>query len=97
MRDPNIEPKGIGAGTLILSFLGGATVGAAAALLLAPRSGEATRRRIKDVVTESGQRIKDVATDTGQRISRVPEAINEATGVAARVFAETLKDQHVSH
>ena len=44
MRD-----EGYGSGSLLLSFLLGGVVGAGLALLLAPQSGEETRRRIKDM------------------------------------------------
>lgn len=40
------------------AFIGGAIVGAAAALLLAPESGEETRKKIKDSVDTEYQALK---------------------------------------
>lgn len=36
----------------LLAFIGGAVAGAAAALLLAPKSGEQTRKEMKDIIDE---------------------------------------------
>ena len=66
---------------LFLAFAGGALVGGAAALLLAPRSGAETRRRI----TGAAHDTKEVAT-------RMPQAIREATSAAQEAFAAALKE-----
>lgn len=42
----------------ILAFIGGAVAGATVALLLAPRSGEQTRKMIKDFVEKEVDNIK---------------------------------------
>jgi len=42
----------------LFAFIGGAIVGAAAALLLAPESGEETRKKIKDSVDTEYQALK---------------------------------------
>lgn len=39
---------------LLYAFLGGAIVGAGAAILYAPEKGEETRRRIKDLLRKRG-------------------------------------------
>jgi gas vesicle protein len=51
------EEGGYGSGSILLSFLLGGLVGAGVALLFAPRSGEETRRRIKELTEE----VKDKA------------------------------------
>jgi gas vesicle protein len=66
---------------LFLAFAGGALVGGAAALLLAPRSGVETRRRITGAVHDA----KGVT-------SRVPQAIREASSAAQAAFAAVLKE-----
>ncbi len=55
--------------TLILIFLGlGVTVGAVIALLLAPRSGDATRTEIADAVEQG---IEEGRKASGETISRL--------------------------
>ena len=43
--------------SIIAAFLGGAIVGAAAGVLLAPEKGIDTRKRIKEVLREKGIRL----------------------------------------
>jgi gas vesicle protein len=78
---------GFGTGTVILAVLGGAAVGAAVALLLAPRSGRETRRQI---VGYAGK-AKETA-------SRVPEALKQASHVAMEVLSDGAEPvRHVRH
>lgn len=53
------EEGGYGAGSILLSFLLGGLVGAGVALLFAPRSGEETRRRIKELTEEVKEKAED--------------------------------------
>jgi gas vesicle protein len=73
------RPRGGGL-TLFLAFVGGALAGGTAAMLLAPRSGADTRRRLAGAVDGT----KDVA-------SRVPKAIHQASHAAQAAFAAALK------
>lgn len=47
----------------ILTFLGGAFLGAIVALLLAPEKGEITRRKIKEKLEEKGIRLSPEELD----------------------------------
>jgi gas vesicle protein len=49
------------AGTIILAFVLGAVTGAAVALLMAPASGQETRRRLADRAREGADRAREVA------------------------------------
>lgn len=49
--------------TLLYAFLGGAIVGAGAALLLAPEKGEALRSRICRILRRNGIKISDDEVD----------------------------------
>jgi gas vesicle protein len=62
---------------LFLAFVGGALVGGAAAVLLAPRSGPEMRRRISGAVHDT---------------KRIPQAIREASSAAQAAFAAALKE-----
>ena len=66
---------------ILVAFVGGAPVGGAAAILLARRSGEETRRRISEALGQG----KDAAT-------RVPHAIREASNAAQTAFAAAMKE-----
>lgn len=52
----------------VLFFLGGAAVGAAVALLLAPESGQKTRRRIKRFVEDEKDKLVDAYDNVRERI-----------------------------
>jgi gas vesicle protein len=67
--------------SLFLAFVGGALVGGTAAVLLAPRSGAETRRRLAGAVDET----KDVA-------SRVPRAFRQASSAAQAAFTAALQE-----
>jgi gas vesicle protein len=75
------DDGGGGASGVILAFLVGALSGAAAAVLLAPRSGRETREML-------GERWRD-AQDRGRNLSeqalqRGRDAVDEATGYVDR-------------
>lgn len=79
MNEPDrFEPGGV---MLFLTFIGGALVGGAAAVLLAPRSRAETRRRIVNAVDEA----RDLA-------SLVPNVIREAASAAQAAFAKALEE-----
>jgi hypothetical protein len=63
----------------ILLFLGGAAIGATAALLVAPMSGRDTRRK-----------LKQVSDDWAHRASLVPPAIRKATVAGKEAFVLAL-------
>ena len=50
-------------GYCFFSFLGGAIVGAVAALLLAPDSGENTRHKLADKIKCGEKKVKDALRD----------------------------------
>jgi gas vesicle protein len=66
-----------GGGNFLAGFLVGATIGAIAALLLAPKSG----RELRESLTEEGKKLKDRAVDEGRRFvekAEMPEAVRKA-------------------
>jgi gas vesicle protein len=81
MTQTETERSRAGGFTLFLVFVGGALVGGTAALLLAPRSGAETRRRITGAVG-----------DTREVASRMPGALRQASSAAQAAFTAALKE-----
>jgi gas vesicle protein len=75
--------SGYGAMGIAFAFLGGALAGAGAALLLAPRSGAETRKRIGDAVQHSGDQV-----------ARTRAAAAEAASAARQAFAVAMREEH---
>ena len=73
-------------GTSILWFLGGALVGAAAALLLAPESGQRTRRKLIKQARKSGRVLGDSASDIYEKGRDLYERGREIAEDAAEMF-----------
>jgi gas vesicle protein len=65
--------RGFGS-TALLVFLGGAALGAVAALLLAPQSGRKTREQLRTYARKAEDSLREVANEAGQRFE---EALNE--------------------
>jgi gas vesicle protein len=78
LRPP--DRQGSGPIALWLAFAGGALLGGAVAVLLAPRSGAETRRR-----------LAGVADGGNDFMVRLPEALREASEAAQAAFSEVLK------
>ena len=66
------------AGTIVVSFVLGALTGAAIALLLAPASGEETRRVLSDKAKEGRDKASDAARQGREFINRQRENIATA-------------------
>ncbi|MFT3917571.1 MAG: YtxH domain-containing protein [Anaeromyxobacteraceae bacterium] len=73
---------GYGGVTVLLAFLGGAAVGAALALLLAPRSGAEARRRL------AGK-----AGEVGDAVSRGAKVAREAALAAEAAFTSAMAEE----
>lgn len=66
-----------GRGNTLLAFLVGGVIGAGLALLYAPDSGAATRRKIKDTVDDAGDWAKDAYQDTRYKVVEGAERLKE--------------------
>ncbi|MDA8388106.1 MAG: YtxH domain-containing protein [Nitrospiraceae bacterium] len=75
------DASGRSGGKVFLAFTLGALVGAAAAVLFAPASGEETRKRIKDftedVTGKAGGYVSDAKKRVNDGLSRGKEAISD--------------------
>jgi gas vesicle protein len=67
-----------GAGTIITAFILGALTGAAVALLVAPQSGEETRRMIGDKAREGADRAAEAARQGREIYNRQKQNIASA-------------------
>jgi gas vesicle protein len=67
-----------GAGTVVVAFVLGAMTGAAIALLLAPASGEETRRILAEKAKEGREKASDAARQGREFVNRQRENIASA-------------------
>ena len=67
-----------GAGSIITAFILGALTGAAVALLVAPQTGEETRRMIGDKAREGADRAAEAARQGRDMLNRQKENISSA-------------------
>lgn len=70
---------------VFLAFLGGAAAGAAAALLLAPQSGEQTR-----------EQLLGYANQGKEGVTRVPQALKSAYAQASEVAKDAFTEAYRS-
>ena len=81
-------------GELLVAFLAGTLVGAAAALMTAPQSGRRTRRQIKRAAEDAQSYLEDVGEDLIEKgrelIERGRETADETVkGIGKRVKQAT--------
>ncbi|BET57469.1 YtxH domain-containing protein [Geobacter sp. 60473] len=62
------EERGTSVGTVFLSFLAGAAVGAGLGLLLAPKTGREMRENILDMTDEALDKIKGLTKEAQSKI-----------------------------
>lgn len=65
--------NGAGVGAVLLSFLAGAAVGAGVALLVAPKSGEELRGKIKNFADDAIDKIKEYTSEAQDKIKSTIE------------------------
>lgn len=63
------EEGGFSSGSILLSFLLGGMVGAGLALLMAPQSGQETRRRIKELAEDVKSKSSEYVSHTKERVA----------------------------
>jgi gas vesicle protein len=72
-RDHKAGTNGGSKGGTILAFALGAAVGAVAALLLAPKSGEELRGDIADAVNDGAKQVRSAGRNLKQRAQEIVE------------------------
>jgi gas vesicle protein len=66
------------AGTIVVSFLLGAITGATVALLMAPATGEETRRKLAEKAREGRERASDAARQGREFVNRQRDTLSSA-------------------
>ncbi len=61
-----------------LSLCAGAAIGLGTGVLFAPRSGERTRRKIKDFVEDAGEHLAEKRTEATRSVSRLFKRISSS-------------------
>jgi gas vesicle protein len=67
-----------GAGTIVVAFVLGAITGAAVALLLAPATGEETRRMLSEKAKEGRDKASDAARQGREFLNRQRDTLTSA-------------------
>jgi gas vesicle protein len=99
MKAKEIHLESRDTGTVMLWFVGGAVLGAAVALLLAPESGEDTRRKLaghaergRRALSESSQEIIDRGRELYERGREIAEEAAEMFERGRRVAEKNIND-----
>jgi gas vesicle protein len=83
-------------GRALVTFIVGAGVGAAAALLFAPKTGKQLRDEIGEGASDRINQVRNKATRVGQRAQgltdRVTEQVHEAATAGENAFNTATKD-----
>ena len=85
------DDNGVSAGTVIVSFLAGAALGAGLALLYAPKSGDETRGQIGDLADEAVDRIKEYTKEAQSKIVSAFEEGQETLREKKSILASAIE------
>jgi len=84
------DEHGTSAGTVFLSFLAGAAVGAGLALLYAPKTGKELREKIGELTDDAVGKIKNYASEAQEKIKSTiedgKEVIKEKKSILSSAF-----------
>ncbi|AJE03908.1 YtxH domain-containing protein [Geobacter pickeringii] len=85
------DEKGISAGTVFLSFLAGAAVGAGLGLLLAPKTGREMRENIADLTEEAIDKIKGFTKEAQSKIKDTYEETKDVFSEKKAIITSALE------
>ncbi len=84
------DENGTSVGTIFLSFLAGAAVGAGLALLYAPKTGKELREKIGELTDDAVGKIKNYASEAQEKIKSTiedgKEVIKEKKSILSSAF-----------
>jgi gas vesicle protein len=85
------EERGVCAGTVLVSFVAGAAIGAVLALLYAPKSGQEMRENIADLTEDAVDKIKEYAKEAQEKIKAAIEDGKETIVEKKSVLASAIE------
>mgnify|MGYP000913143242 CR=1 FL=1 len=81
----------VSTGTVLVSFLAGAALGAGLALLYAPKSGRETRDQISDLTDDAVDRIKEYAKEAQDKIKTALEEGKETLKEKKSILSSAIE------
>lgn len=91
MANYESERNGITASSVILAFLSGAAIGAAAALLLAPQSGRESREQLRRYAKETEENLRGFADRAGDSWGTAVEKGKQILQEQKTVLSEAME------
>lgn len=85
------DEKGISTGTVLVSFVAGAAIGAGLALLYAPKSGKEMRDTISDFTEDAVDKIKEYTREAQDKIKTVIEEGKETIIEKKSILASAIE------
>ena len=85
------EEKGVPAGTVLVSFMAGAAIGAGLALLLAPKSGTEMRETIADFAEDAVDKIREYAKDAQEKIKTAIEEGKDTLSEKKNILSSAIE------
>ena len=85
------EEKGICAGTVLVSFVAGAAIGAGLALLYTPKSGSEMRETLADFADDAVDKIKEYTKEAQEKIKTAIEDGKETIVEKKSILASAIE------
>ncbi len=92
-----MREEGHSTGSLFLAFILGGIIGAGIALLTAPRSGEETRKKIKEFSDELLEKAKETLESGKEFVTDKKSAIKSALEAAKEAYEKELERLSKEH
>lgn len=85
------DERGTSLGTVLLAFLSGVALGAVAALLLAPQSGEESREQVRGYARRTEENLRELAGKAGETLDEAVEKGREFVEENKSVLTEAFE------
>lgn len=85
------DEKGVSTGTVLVSFVAGAAIGAGLALLYAPKSGIEMRENLTDLAEDALDKIKEYTKEAQEKIKSALDEGKESLEEKKSVLAAAME------